>query len=141
MDPATLAALIAAFLLQHPVGAAEAASERPPAVSIDEAAALQESFADLSKAIVLCYHESARYPKGEVLQRPWSRQQQHGADDSALIRIKFSGALTGLKYEMRVALLAKREPRQIRTMVQADDAPFNPNRHCPLNSWTEVKTG
>jgi hypothetical protein len=141
MDPATLAALIAAFLLQHPVGAAEAASERSKSVPVDEAAALQASFADLSKAIVLCYHESARHPTGEVLQRPWNRQQQHGADDSALIRIKFSGALTGLKYEMRVALLARSDRKQIRTLVQADDAPFNPNRHCPLDRWTDLKTG
>ncbi len=141
MDPATLAALIATFLLQHPAGAAEAASERDTAVPVDVAVALQTSFADLSKAIVLCYHESARYPMGEVLQRPWNRQQQYGADDSALIRIKFFGALTGLKYEMRVALLAKSEPKQIRTVVQADDAPFNPNRHCALNRWTDLKTG
>ena len=141
MDPATLAALIATFLLQHPVGAAEAASERSTAVPVDAAVALQTSFADLSKAIVLCYHESARYPTGEVLQRPWNRQQKYGADDSALIRIRFSGALTGLQYEMRVALLARNEPKQIRTVVQADDAPFNPNRHCAVNSWTELKSG
>jgi hypothetical protein len=140
MDPATLAALIATFLLQHPVGAAEAPSETFKALPIDEAVALQVSFADLSKAIVLCYHESARDPMGEVLQRPWSRQQKHGADDSALIRIRFAGAFTGRRYEMRVALLARNEPKQVRTVVQADDAPFNPNRHCALNDWTDLKS-
>ncbi len=141
MDPATLAALIATFLLQHPVEAAEAASERAPVVSVDMAIAQQSSFAELSRAIVLCYHESARNPMGEVLQRPWSRQQQYGADDSALIRIRFSGAVTGRKYEMRVALLAKNEAKQVRTAVLADDAPFNPNRHCTLNGWTDLKSG
>lgn len=137
MDPTTLAALIATFLLQHPAGALEAASERTKAVPTDVAIALQTSFAELSKAIVLCYHESARSPLGEVVQRPWKRQEQYGADDSALIRIKFLGALTGLQYEMRVAVLAKNESKQIRTAVQADSAPFNPNRHCPLDRWID----
>ena len=137
MDPATLAALIATFLLQHPVGATEAFGERSYAMQIDGAIALQASFAALSKGIVLCYHESARNPFGEVLQRPWRQQEQYRADDSALIRIKFVGAITGIGYEMRVALLARNEPKQVRTAVQADNAPFNPNRHCPLDRWTD----
>jgi len=141
MDPATLAALIASFLLQHPVGAAELVSASSAPVSIDVAAAMQANFAELSRAIVLCYHESARYPTGDVLQRPWNRQRQYGADDSALIRIKFAGALTGLQYEMKVALLASNQPKRIRTMVQNDNAPFNPNRHCPLNQWIDLKAG
>jgi hypothetical protein len=140
MDPTTLAALIATFLFQHPVGAAEASSERTKSVPTDVAVALQSNFAELSKAIVLCYHESARSPLGEVMQRPWRRQEQYRADDSALIRIKFLGALTGLQYEMRVAVLARNERTQIRTAVQVDNAPFNPNRHCPLDQWIELKT-
>jgi hypothetical protein len=140
MDPTTLAALIATFLLQHPVGGPEAASERTKLVPTDVAVALQSNFAELSKAIVLCYHESARSPLGEVMQRPWRGQEQYRADDSALIRIKFFGALTGLQYEMRVAVLARNEPKQIRTAVQADNAPFNPNRHCPLDQWIGLRT-
>jgi hypothetical protein len=138
MDPTTLAAMIATFLLQHPVGAPEAASERTKAVPTDVAISLQTSFAELSKAIVLCYHESARSPLGEVMQRPWKRQGQYGADDSALIRVRFFGALTGLEYEMRVAVLAKNEWKLIRTAVQADNAPFNPNRHCSVDRWTDL---
>ncbi|HTS53610.1 MAG TPA: hypothetical protein VMH26_10090 [Burkholderiales bacterium] len=138
MDPATLAALIATFLLQHPVGAVEAVSEK--AAPIDGAIALQASFADLSKAIALCYHETARNPLAEVLQRPWRQQERYRADDSALIRIRFSGVVTGRQYEMKVAVLAKNELKQIRTAVQADSAPFNPNRHCALEQWTYPRT-
>jgi hypothetical protein len=133
MDPTTLAAFIATFLLQHPVGPE---GERPDAVPVDVAIARQAKFADLSKAIVLCYHETARNPRAEVLQRPWKRQAQHRADESALILITFFGAVTGRQYEMRVALLARDERKQVRTSVEADNAPFNPNRHCALDSWT-----
>jgi hypothetical protein len=133
MDPATLAAFIATFLLQHPVGPG---GDRPEMVPVDVAIARQAKFADLSKAIVLCYHESARNPRGEVLQRPWKRQEEHRADDSALVLITFFGAITGRQYEMRVALLARNDPKQVRTAVQADNAPFNPNRRCALDSWT-----
>ena len=132
MDQATLAAFIATFLLQHPVGPGGTEA----AVPVDVAIARQEKFVDLSKAIVLCYHESARNPRGEVLQRPWKRQEQHRADDSALLLITFSGAVTGRQYEMRVALLARNEPKQVRTVIQDDSAPFNPNRHCGLDNWT-----
>jgi hypothetical protein len=135
MDPTTLAALIATFLLQDPV---MAGGGRPETVPIDVAIARQARFVDLSKAIALCYHESARNPRAEVLQRPWKRQDQQRADDSALILITFFGAVTGRQYEMRVALLARNDPKQVRTSVEADTAPFNPNRHCPLNSWTSL---
>jgi hypothetical protein len=136
MDPATLAAFIATFLLQHPVSAVEAAGERSKAAPVEVAIALQASFADLARGILLCYHESGRYQLAEVMQRPWKRQEQYRADDSALIRIAFVGALTGIQYEMRVAVLARNEPKQVRTAVQGDNAPFNPNRHCPLDRWT-----
>lgn len=132
MDPATLAAFIATFLLQHPVGSGEV----PETVPVDVAITRQAQFADLSKAIALCYHETARDPRAEVLQRPWKRQDQHRADDSALILITFFGVITGRQYEMRVALLARNQPKQVRTVVEADSAPFNPNRHCALDSWT-----
>lgn len=135
MEPSTLAAFIATFLLQHPVGSE---GESPEPVPIDVAIARQASFADLSKAIVLCYHETARNPRAEVLQRPWKRQDQHRADDSALVLITFFGAITGRQYEMRVALLARNDPKQVRTVVQTDSAPFNPNRHCALDSWTSL---
>jgi len=134
MDPPTLAALIATFLLQAPAGPG---GERPEA-AVDAAIARQATFAELSKGIVLCYHESARNPRAEVLQRPWKRQDQYRADDSALILVTFYGALTGRQYEMRVALLARNEPKQVRTAVQADSAPFNPNRRCALDQWTGV---
>jgi hypothetical protein len=135
MDPSTLAALIAAFLLQHPVGPG---GEIPETVPTDAAIARQAKFVEISKAIALCYHETARNPRGEVLQRPWNRQDQHRADDSALVLITFSGALTGRQYEMRVALLARNEPKQVRTAVQIDTAPFNPTRHCALDNWTRL---
>jgi hypothetical protein len=136
MDQATLAALIATFLLQQP--AAPDGTRPETALTADVAIARQAKFADLSKAIALCYHETARNPRGEVLQRPWKRQEEHRADDSALVLITFFGALTGRQYEMRVALLAKNDPKQVRTAVQADNAPFNPNRHCPLDRWTSL---
>ena len=134
MDPATLAALVATFLLQQRAGPG---GERPES-AVDAAIARQAKFAELSKGIVLCYHESARNPRGEVLQRPWKRQAEHRADDSALVLITFYGALTGREYEMRVALLARNDSKQVRTAVQADNAPFNPNRRCALDSWTQL---
>jgi hypothetical protein len=136
MDPTTLVCGLA-FLLSHPGLAVECAKEisRPSVAS--DVASLQDSGAKVSRGILNCYHPwAANYRVAEVVQMPRDRQDQYGADDSALIRIKFRGAFSEKQYEMTVAVLARNEPKQILTVIQSDGAPFPPSPRCQLARWT-----
>ena len=136
MDPQTIIFLLQ--LLKPPSPPADVGNiSRPSTVDV---AALQSSFADLSRGILHCYHPSARYQLADVVQKPWDRQQQYGADGSALIRIQFFGAISNNHYEMTVAVFAKDQPKQIRTAIQTDNAPFPPNPNCQLDRWTGLES-
>jgi hypothetical protein len=109
------------------------AMSQPPTV---DPAALHGSPADLFTGILHCYHPSARYRLTDVLQQPWDHQAQYEANGSAFVRIRFFGKLSGNLYEMKVGVLSKNEPRQIRTAVLSDNAPFPPSSKCQLDRWT-----
>ena len=95
------------------------------------------NFADLAKTILHCYHDTARYQLAEVTQTPWDQEGRYGRiDDSALILIRYSGAISGDLYEMNVALVSRQA--QIRTAVVNDNSPLLSNANCQLESWTTL---
>ena len=44
--------------------------------------------------------------------------------------------ISGNLYEMKLGVLSKNEPKQIRTAVLSDNAPFMPSSRCQLDRWT-----
>ena len=132
MDPATIALTL---LLKSPALMASAASAAQQAMAPGavDVISMQRSFADLSMGVLHCYHRTARFNVSDVLQTPWIRQGQYAADNSALLRIHYSGAST-TQYQMVVAVLVKQG--KVRTAVIADSALVPHNKKCQLEEWT-----
>jgi hypothetical protein len=124
------------FLAAHPASPADHSKVSPFGPEADETR-MPESFADLAKSILHCYHHTARYQLADVMQTPWDRQAQYGGDSSALIRIRYFDAISDHLYEMNVGLVARQE--QLRTAVQNDNSPIDWNGNCQLEKWTTLK--
>jgi len=127
-----LVVLALTFLLQHPDLAIAGAKSltRPGAVDVNS---IQVSFADLTRGILHCYHRTARYQIADVLEKPWSRQNQYGAENSALVTIRYVG-VTNTPYTMNVAILSK--GNLIRTAVISDTARVPYSKRCQLENWS-----
>lgn len=129
--------LIAAFLQwgsANPtaiVKGANAALNAPRTVDVSKF----EDFASMTKQILKCYHPSARYQSADVVETPWSRQEQYKASKSSLISIKFAG-LTNTNYEIRVGLV-EREGAVMTTVVQ-ENAKIRASSKCQLENWTPI---
>ena len=129
MDPVSLALT---FFLQNPEILVSGTKQltRPGTVDVTQ---MQQSFADLSREILHCYHRTARYRVADVIESPWSRQAQYGAEKSAVIRIQYVG-VTGAPYQMHVAVLGKSDA--IRAAVLGDSARVPYSKQCVLEQWT-----
>lgn len=129
MDPISAAL---AFFLKNPTMAATVVEKAtaPAVVNVDR---MHESFADLSRGVLKCYHKTAHYQVADVVQRPWPRQAQYAADNSAVIRIRYTG-ISASQYEMVVAVMVRND--QVRTAVLADSALIHYNKKCQLEEWT-----
>jgi hypothetical protein len=92
------------------------------------------NFNDLGKSVLKCYHGTARYRSAHLLEAPWHKQRDYGADRSALIRISYAGA-SGQEYSMMVGLMGKQT--QVRAAIQSDNAKVPASGKCALNDWTE----
>lgn len=132
MDPATIALTL---LLKSPVLMASAASAAHQAMAPGavDVISMQRSFADLSKGVLLCYHKTARFSTSDLLQTPWVRQGQYAADNSAVLRIHYSGVSTA-PYQMVVAVMVKQG--KVRSAVIADSALVSYSKKCQLEEWT-----
>jgi hypothetical protein len=117
----------------------EPAKPRPPITFAEEktrrAVVAADNFADMTRAILLCYHGTARYRSADVVERPWTRQSQYGAQRSALVRIDYSG-ISSAKYRMMVAVMAKDDA--LRAHVVDDSAVIAANPKCALVNWMKV---
>jgi hypothetical protein len=129
MDPVSIALTL---LMKNPSAAVSAAEKVTAPVAVD-VGRMRESFADLSTGILKCYHKTAHYQVSDIVQRPWPRQAQYAADNSAVIRIRYTG-LTGTPYEMVVAVMVRSD--QVRTAVLADTALVPFNKKCRLEQWS-----
>ena len=127
----SVATLALTFMLQNPQVIVDASNHvtRPGAV---DHAVMQQSFADMTRGILNCYHRTGRYQIADVVESPWSRQKDYGADSSALLLISYSG-VSGAKYQMQVALLRKQ--KTIRTAVLSDTAAIPYSKRCELEQW------
>jgi len=124
------------FLAAHPATPADQSSVSPFGPEASETR-MPESFADLAKNVLHCYHHAALYQRADITQTPWDRQGQYGGDNSALIRIRYVGAGSGDLYEMTVGLVSRQD--QLRTAVVNDNSPTAWNRNCQLEKWTTLR--
>lgn len=127
-----LVSIALALLMKHPTEVATAAQNLTKPATVD-VAQMKESFADLSTGILKRYHKTAHYQLSDVVQQPWSRQSQYAAENSAVIRIKYTGIST-TPYEMVVAVMVRNA--QVRTAVLADSAIVPFNEKCQLEQWS-----
>lgn len=131
--------LIAAFLqygAANPGAVAQGAAKamtKPRAVDMSKFG----GFADMNQQILKCYHPSARYQGAEVVESPWSKQDQYNATKSSLISISFAG-LTNTKYTMQVGLV-ERDGAVKATVVQ-ETAKIRASSKCALENWTPLRT-
>jgi hypothetical protein len=123
------------FLADHPASPADFKRVSPFGPDETETR-MPEMFADLAGSILQCYHQTARYQVADITQTPWDRQGQYGGDNSALIRIRYFGAISGNLYEMNVGLVSRQD--QIRAAVVNDSSPIDWNANCQLEKWTTL---
>lgn len=129
-------ALLLDFLLKTPPTAAPGAKETNKAAPVD-AAKMQASFADLSIGVLTCYHRTAHYRTADKVQQPWQRQSQYAADNSAVVRIGYTG-VSGSAYEMDVAVMVR--DNKVQTAVVRDTAVIPYSRKCQLENRTGAPT-
>ncbi len=101
--------------------------------AVVDVAKMQSSLADLASEVLRCYHKTAHFRTVDKVQQPWERQSQYAAENSAVVRIRFSG-VSGAAYEMAVAVMVKEG--KVRTAVVADNAKIPYNKKCALENWT-----
>jgi hypothetical protein len=132
VDPVTIAL---SLLMKNPNVAHSAAdlAERATAPGIVDVAKMQTSVVDLARGVIACYHKTARFRAVDVASGAWNRQSQYGAENSAVMRIQFSG-MTGMPHQMIVAVMAKKN--QIRAAVLSDSDPIPYSKSCQLEEWT-----
>lgn len=141
MDPATLMMILKLLNSPHfdpPAQTAQTTEVRPQVrrPGTVNLTAAQDSFADLSREIILCYHPSAQFDVADVVETPWARQEQYRADSSALVKIQYTG-IGGNHYVMSVAVLGRE--KKVRTAVVSDTAAIRYNQKCQLQEWTGLE--
>lgn len=97
---------------------------------------MPESPAELGKIVLKCYHPSGRFVSIDMIQKPWVRGKNYGADKSVFIRINWRGALSNSPYYTLVGLVGRRG--HFRAAVQGDNAPFPPSGQCRFNDWVQI---
>lgn len=97
-----------------------------------------QGLADMSQQILKCYHPTARFQTADVIETPWSRQDQYSATKSSLISIQFVG-LTNAKYVMQVGLVERNET--IKAVVVQETSKIRASAKCELENWTPLAQG
>src|SRR4051812_25736760 len=115
-------------MMKNP-NATAAAANAALAPGVVDVARMQGSLVDLSQGILTCYHRTARFHQTDIVATPWDRQWQYGAEQSAVLRIKFSG-VTGGQYQMIVAVMGK--GNAVRSAVIAENSLVPYNKKCAL---------
>jgi hypothetical protein len=123
------------LLMKNPNVAHSAAelAQRATAPGIVDVAKMQTSVVDLARGVVTCYHRTAHFRAVDVAPGPFDRQSQYGAENSAVMRIQYSG-VTGMPHQMIVAVMAKEN--QVRTAVLSDSDRIPYSKRCQLEEWT-----
>jgi hypothetical protein len=125
------------FVAAHPATPVNYVTVSPFGPERDETR-MPETFDDLAKGILHCYHHTARYQVADVAQIPWNQEGQYsGSDNSAVIRIRYLEAKSDDLHEMNVALVSRQT--QIRAAVVNDNSTLPRNADCQLENWTTLK--
>jgi hypothetical protein len=124
------------FLAVHPSAPADYRSVSPFGPEASETR-MPETFSDLARTILRCYHDKATYERADITQTAWDQQRQYGGDNSALIRIRYLVASSNEVYAMDVGLLSRLD--QFRTAVLNDNSRITWNANCRLEKWTTLK--
>jgi hypothetical protein len=133
LDPVTLT--FAATMIASPPQ--PAVKPRKKAAVVKTSVVQQdERFGDFAKAVLKCYHGTARYVGAAIDKRPWAEQAKYGANTSALITIDYLG-LSNASYTMTVGVLAK--PGAVKTVITIDTAKIHAYEQCELGDWVAVK--
>ncbi|MEO8741326.1 MAG: hypothetical protein ABI537_16715 [Casimicrobiaceae bacterium] len=93
-------------------------------------------FTDFAKAVLHCYHPTARFRDATIVQRPWQRKAQDGAKGSAVVSIQYVG-ISDANYTLVVGVLAK--PGAVKTVIRTDTAKVRAWDQCELGEWVAVK--
>ena len=133
LDPLTLT--FAATMIASPPQPA-VAPKKKAAVVKTSAVQQDERFGEFAKAVLKCYHGTARYIGAAIDKRPWAEQAKYGAKGSALITIDYVG-LSNTNYTMTVGVLAK--PGAVKTVITVDTARIHAYEQCELGDWVVVK--
>ncbi|SKC92289.1 hypothetical protein [Paraburkholderia hospita] len=133
-----LLALAFQFVMQHQDAIRAGADQIAAPGAVDERS-LAGSIPDVSRAVLTCYHKSARMTAVEIAPAAYNDAPQYGADGSAVLRIYYTG-FSQARYAMTVALMARGTPEQaeMRVVVLDDTALVPYARGCPLQDWTPV---
>ena len=81
---------------------------------------------------------TARYQGAEVVESPWSKQDQYNATKSSLINIQFTG-ITNAKYTMQVGLVER--DGNVKAAVVQETAKVRASSKCALENWVPLRTG
>ena len=124
--------MLAAFLLQT---AQPTASEmlRQGMTSPREFRPASQMLPDVGAAVLACYHPTGRFRAASEIQRPWQDAAQWGAERSMVLRIAWSGAMTGQSYTTDVVLMER--GGMLRGMILGSTAVVPPSRRCQLEGW------
>ncbi|OJA63808.1 hypothetical protein BGV68_01950 [Burkholderia ubonensis] len=126
------------FVMHHPQMVENGVARLTAPGTIDQGE-LRASLADVSHAVLTCYHRTARMGQIEVGRLPYRDASQYGAEESKVLKIHYTG-VTGAPYFMIVALMAKgsgeTDVPQLRAAVLQDTALIPYARACPLQAWT-----
>ncbi len=115
--------------LKPPAG--QAASPEPQTV------AFPASIAEVGEMIAKCYHPTGQFQAARALEHPWRAQhEQWNATDSALLDIRYRGALSGTQYAMLVGLIER--DGAIRAVIQEERSAFPPSPNCALKNWVRL---
>jgi hypothetical protein len=113
------------------------AKSKPPVTAPATAMANADNFADAMRETLKCYHHTAKFSQADVIQAPWPRQSQYGATQSAVVRIGFTGAYTGSKYSMTVAVMVR--DGMVRTHFLEQTVKVPASSKCALENWVKVE--
>jgi len=95
-----------------------------------------QRFADFARAVLKCYHPTARYQGAAIERRPWTKQKQYAAKGSALVSIEYVG-ISNAHYTLVVGVLGK--PQSIKTVIASDTAVVKAYENCELADWYDVQ--
>jgi hypothetical protein len=130
-------AALLSFVTTMVVSPPQFSPKSPKKATITMAKVQQDQrFADFARAVLRCYHPTARYQGAAIERRPWARQKQYAARGSAVVSIEYLG-VSNAHYTLVVGVLAK--PDAVKIVIDSDSAVVKAYENCELSDWVTLK--